>query len=260
MAQTVPSTYRRRGTQLGPDPVPAWVITTETAFDTDLGVIKTGKEAEVSLVERADGDTVSLMAVKRYRGVTHRGFRNDAVYRAGRQMRDTRAQRAADAGTTKGDTFRTDQWAANEFDVMAALWSKGAAVPYPVQRVGTELMIEYLGDEDEAAPRLMAVDLDADLASSLFAQFLELLRAIVEVGIVHGDLSPYNLLVWEDRLWAIDFPQAVDLHLNSEAPALLRRDVENVCKFFASKGVAAADPEAVMAGLPPIATRRPHPA
>jgi RIO kinase 1 len=120
-------------------------------------------------------------------------------------------------------------------------------------------MLEYLGDEDEAAPRLMAAELDEALATSLFAQCVVMLREMVDVGIVHGDLSPYNLLVWQDRLWVIDFPQAVDLYANSEAPALLQRDVANVCKFFAGEGVAAADPVEVMAGLPAAAHRRSGP-
>lgn len=247
--QTTPSTYAARGTYHGPLPAPPWVITAETALDTDLGLIKTGKEAEVFLYERADGDAISLMAMKRYRELNHRGFHNDAVYRAGKRVRDARAQKAADAGSAKGRQFRDDFWAANEFEILSTLWAKGAAVPYPVQRRGTELMLEYLGDEEEAAPRLMAVAPDPEQDAALFGQLRSFLVLLVEAGIVHGDLSAYNLLVWEGKLWAIDFPQAVDLYVNTEGHELLRRDVENVCKFFAARGVAAADPVEVMADL-----------
>ena len=245
---STPSTYCDRGTQRGPQPPPEWVVTSDKAWDTDLGILKTGKEAEVSLVERAVEDQSVVMASKRYREITHRGFRNDAAYRAGRRMRDERAQKAAEQGTAKGAGFRALEWATNEFDVLAAVWARGAAVPYPVQRRGTVLMLQYLGDEDEAAPRLVNCDLDHVAASALYDQAVELMRDFADAGIVHGDLSPYNLLVWEDKLWAIDVPQAVDLFINPNGPTLLTRDIANVCGFFARHDVAV-DEAAIFADL-----------
>lgn len=219
-------------------------------MDTDLGVLKTGKEADVSLVERRMADDVSVLAVKRYRPPEHRAFRNDALYRSGRRLRDRRAQRAVDQGTAKGEPFKAEEWAAREFDVLAELWSAGAAVPYPVQRLGTEVTLEYLGDEERAAPRLVHAALDAASTLTLFQQAKELLIVFAGLGIAHADLSPYNLLVWQGRLYAIDVPQASDLTTNPMGLALLHRDVANVCHFFARRGVTSArDPDALFAEL-----------
>lgn len=249
-APTTPSSYRNREAHRGPQPPPSWVITSDKALDTDLGVLKTGKEADVSLVERRLTTDVNVLAVKRYRPAEHRAFRNDAVYRAGRRLRDERAQRAVDQGSSKGEPFKAEEWAAREFDVLAALWSANAAVPYPVQRLGTEVTLEYLGDTERAAPRLVHADVDEGAACDLFEQASELLSVFVLLGIAHADLSPYNLLVWQGRLYAIDMPQASDLLTNPMGLALLHRDVVNVCHFFARRAVAAAaDPDALFGRL-----------
>ncbi len=191
---------------------------------------------------------MNVLAAKQYRAVTHRGFRNDAVYRAGRRSRDARAQKAADQGTAKGTSIRAAEWATNEFNVLSMVWARGGAVPYPVQLRGTVLMMEYLGDEDEAAPRLVNADVDETNAPALFDQTVEILRDLAEAGIVHGDLSPYNLVLWNDKVWAIDFPQAVDLFINPNGRSLLERDVVNVCGWFDKLGVTT-DPTAIVADL-----------
>jgi RIO kinase 1 len=122
------------------------------------------------------------------------------------------------------------------------------AVPYPVQLLGTELLLEYIGDRDGAAPRLaQAHGTRADLAD-WYGQVVELLRHLTRAGIVHADLSAYNLLVWEGRVVAIDLPQAVDLHHHPHGFDVLHRDVTNVCTWFARKGVEH-DPEALFADL-----------
>lgn len=257
-AQTTASTYRNRETHRGPQPPPSWVITSDQALDTDLGVLKTGKEADVSIVERRLHGEVNVLAVKRYRPPEHRDFRNDSVYRAGRRLRDRRAQKAVDQGSSKGEPFKADEWAAWEFDALAAMWAAHAAVPYPVQRRGTEVMLEFLGDDDGPAPRLVDADIDASTATELFEQARELLALLAELGIAHADLSAYNLLVWHDRLYAIDFPQASDLITNPMGLSLLHRDVSNVCGFFARRGVVAArDPEALFGTLVGVISRRP---
>jgi len=114
------------------------------------------------------------------------------------------------------------------------------AVPYPVQRVDTELMVEYLGDDDDdgAAPRLVQVSPAVDQAADLFAQAVANIRLCARRGIVHGDLSPYNMLVWDDRLFLIDFPQAVDPVAHPDGFTLLERDVKNVCQWAQRHGVA----------------------
>jgi RIO kinase 1 len=232
----------------GPSPVPDWVITEDAARQFELGILKTGKEADVHIVQRVLGERTNLLAAKRYRDLSERSFRDDAKYR--RRTGDRRIDLAMAQGTKAGLSFRAALWIQTEFDALSELWSAGAPVPYPVQMLGNELMLEYLGDDEEAAPRLVhaATGLGKDALRDLYEQSLAALRLIVGTGYVHGDLSPYNLLVWNERLWVIDFPQAVDPLVNPEGLGLLQRDVDNVCKWFAQKGIET-DPVAVYVEL-----------
>lgn len=123
-------------------------------------------------------------------------------------------------------------------------------MPYPVwtDRESTVLM-QYLGSEaDGAAPRLAQARLSPPQLADAWDQVVDALRSIVAAGWTHSDLSAYNLLWWEERVWVIDVPQAVGLHTSTIGYDLLHRDVTNVSTWFASKGVAAAeDPDAVFA-------------
>lgn len=151
-------------------------------------------------------------------------------------------------GTRAGMVFRARQWVETEFETLDRLWRAGASVPYPVQRLGPEIMMEYLGDREGAAPRLVDYHAPVSELRDLYRQVLDNLAILARNGIVHGDLSPYNLLVSGGRLFLIDFPQAVDAFLNPEGLALLERDVINTCTWFAKRGVAT-DPSAVLADL-----------
>jgi RIO kinase 1 len=229
----------------GPSPVPDWVITDDAARQHERGIIKSGKEADVHLVERVAGDRFNLLAAKRYRDLDERALRKDAKYRA--RLGDRRVDLAIAQGTRAGLSFRAQLWLETEFDALARLWEAGCAVPYPVQKFGVELMMEYLGDEQEAAPRLVnaVAELDLDAVRDLYEQLVVALRQMTQVGLVHGDLSPYNLLVWKERLYVIDLPQAVDPIQQPDGLTLLQRDVANLCKWFAARGLDDADPVAL---------------
>ena len=230
----------------GPQPPPDWVITDDAAHQIERGMLKTGKEADVHLVERRLGDRRNLLAAKRYRSLATRQFRDDSRYRQGRRTGNRRTDLAMERGTRAGMVFRADQWVANEFDVLGRLWSAGVAVPYPVQRLGHELLIEYLGDDEFAAPRLVHARLGVGQAADLFAQAVSALRLCAALGVVHGDLSPYNMLVWDGRLYLIDFPQAVDPIAHPDGLRLLERDVTNLCEWGRRHAVAC-DPAEVFA-------------
>ena len=234
----------------GPEPIPDWVITSGNALDEDLGVLKTGKEADVSLLARQLEGRTNLLAAKRYRDIRERAFRNDAAYRADRNLgpKAHREQRAIDKGTRHGLGLHAHLWAAHEFATLSRLWSVGLPVPYPVQRLGTELVLEYLGDDDGAAPRLVQARVSPAERDDLLDQAVALLRGLTLAGVVHGDLSPYNLLVWRGRLYAIDLPQAVHPNRNPNGLDLLHRDVTNVLGWFRRKG-ASVDAEALYADL-----------
>ena len=231
----------------GPEPTPDWVITSPGAVDTDLGVMKTGKEADVSLLRREFDGRTTLLAVKQYRDGEHRLFHRDAGYLEGRRVRRSRENRAMATRTSFGRDLIAGQWAAAEFAVLSRLWRAGAAVPYPVQLDGTELMMEFIGDHEDgysvAAPRLAELRPERHEAQQLYHQLREALLALAEAGYAHGDLSAYNILVHRSRLVLIDLPQAVDLVGNPQGFEYLHRDCRNICGWFNARGVAADEEE-----------------
>jgi RIO kinase 1 len=216
-------------------------------------VLKTGKEADVHLVERAvPGGASTLLAAKRYRSSEHRMFHRDAGYLEGRRMRRSRENRAMATRTTFGRDLIAQQWARAEFAALGRLWGLGVAVPYPVQLLGTELLLEFVGDADgTAAPRLAQVRADGAELAGLWQQLTDAVTALAAAGLAHGDLSPYNVLVHEHRLVLIDLPQVVDVVANPQGPAFLARDVANVAGWFRSRGLDLTDDdvEALTAGL-----------
>lgn len=232
----------------GPDPVPEWVITSDEARQVDLGVLKTGKEADVHLVRRRHGDAENVLAAKRYRKLEERLFRNDARYRAARRTGASRVDRAMARGTKAGLAFRARMWLSTEFDALSRLWSAGVPVPYPVQKLGNELMLELIGSPDQAAPRLVHAGLDPVALADAWAQLVDAMHAMVRSGVVHGDLSPYNILWDRGRLVVIDFPQSVDPIAHPEGIALLERDVANVSDWFTRRGVSC-DPSDLFGSL-----------
>jgi len=227
----------------GPSPLPNWVPTSPAATDADLGVFKTGKEADVSLIRRTYADDSVLLAAKQYRDAQHRMFHRDAGYLEGRRMRKSRETRAVETRTAFGRELIAGQWAAAEFAVLTRLWSAGAAVPYPVQLLGTQLMMEFIGDVDGvAAPRLAQLRPSLEETAQLYAQLRDVLGVLADAGYTHGDLSAYNVLVHHGRLVLIDLPQAVDLVGNPQGFTFLRRDCDNICAWFQARGIAA-DPQ-----------------
>ncbi len=225
----------------GPEPRPDWVITDRAAVDTELGILKTGKEADVFLLERAveDGPAV-VMAAKRYRSTDHRNFHRRAAYTEGRRGRDSREARAAAKGTAFGRAVAAGQWANAEWQSLRTFWELGLPVPYPVQIDGTELLMEWIQVDGETAPRLAQTRPSPTLLREYFDQLREAIATMAQHGIVHGDLSAYNLLAAGDRLVVIDLPQVVDLVGNPQGMDFLLRDCANVCAWFRSKGL---DPE-----------------
>jgi RIO kinase 1 len=228
----------------GDPPVPDWLIT-HSYEDRDAGVLKSGKEAEVFLVERVAHDGSShLLAHKRYRPrypkkgeLQELGFskgtiyRADAVYQAGWALK-ARDRRALEQGSKFGHELAKSMWPALEFATLSSAWRAGASVPYPVEQTDDGILMEYIGNRAGAAPRLANAGVSSEQARDARDQLIESLRALSGERIVHGDLSAYNMLWWEGRLVIIDFPQAVDAFANPHAPDLLHRDLRNVHEWF----------------------------
>lgn len=223
----------------GPEPRPDWVVTDLGAVESDLGVLKTGKEADVHLVRRwvPGTDHECLLAAKRYRSSEHRLFHRDAGYLEGRRVRKSREMRAMQRRTDFGRQMIAGQWAIAEFNALAELWSRGLPVPYPVQLDETELLMEVVAEEGAAAPRLVQLRPDADLLADLFEQLRTTLLDLAETGWTHGDLSPYNVLVRDDELVIIDWPQIIDIVGNPQGFELLERDVRTMCAWFERRGL-----------------------
>lgn len=243
---------------------PAWLTNSETpVIDEVLGVLKTGKEAEVFVVERrtADDQHRVLLAHKRYRpmkvgkgelegsGFTRaRTFTNDVVYHEGRRLRYSRDQRAVERMTDYGKRLLAERWLGQELETLERAFAAGATVPYPVEFTGDGMLMQLIGDELGAAPRLVNARLSPTEARAAYGQLLEELSLLTRASLVHADLSPFNVLWWEGRLWIIDFPQAVDLVTNPHGFDLLHHDVTTMCTWFARQG-ADTDPEEVFASL-----------
>ena len=224
----------------GPEPRPDWVVTSRAAVDTELGVLKTGKEADVFLLERAvpddDGPAV-VMAAKRYRDEEHRSLHRSVAYTEGRRTRNTRDTRALAKKTAHGRAVAAGQWAMAEWESLKRLWTLGLPVPYPVQIDGTELLMEWITHDGDSAPRLAQTRPARDLLECYFEQVRGALAELARHGVVHGDLSPYNILAAGERLVIIDLPQVVDLVGNPSGPDFLMRDCTNVCTGFRARGL-----------------------
>jgi RIO kinase 1 len=234
----------------GPEPRPSWVVTEQAAIDTELGVLKTGKEADVFLLERAVeaiGDNPaksSLLAAKRYRTDEHRSFHRSTAYVEGRRTRNSRDSRAVAKKTAHGRSVAAGQWAYAEWDALNRLWKAGVPVPYPVQVDGTELLMEFIDDgEGGAAPRLAEVRPPKELLSPYFEQLRDGMRELARTGLAHGDLSPYNVLAQGERIVMIDLPQVVDIVGNPQGMDFLMRDCHNMATWFTNRGLEVDEQE-----------------
>ncbi|HET7684570.1 MAG TPA: RIO1 family regulatory kinase/ATPase [Marmoricola sp.] len=238
----------------GPQPPPDWLVTDRAAVDTELGTLKTGKEADVFLLERAvprqarEPEESCVLAAKRYRGAEHRSFHRSAAYTEGRRTRNTRDARALAKKSGFGREVAAGQWAWAEWDSLKRCWEAGVPVPYPVQVDGTEILMELVtveGPEGEtvAAPRLATARPERDLLEEYFRQLRAAIAALAAQGLAHGDLSPYNILAADERLVIIDLPQVVDLVANPRGFDFLMRDCTNVCGWFRRRGLEADEHE-----------------
>ena len=230
-------------------PAPPW-LRDDSYTDHPLGTLKSGKEAEVMLVERRyAGGAPILLAYKRYRPRRPRrgelrelgfqratGYRHSSRYQAGWYF-SSRDRRAVDTHSRHGQQLVEARWPVQELTNLERAWRAGAAVPYPVEGKDDGVVMEYIGDREAAAPRLLQARLEPGDAGSAWRQLHASLAALTAAGLVHGDLSAYNLLWWQGRLVLIDLPQAVEFVTNPDATELLHRDVANVAAWFDRNGV-----------------------
>jgi RIO kinase 1 len=232
-------------TERGPRPYPDWLVTDLGATDTELGILKTGKEADVFLLRWAVPETARscLLAAKRYRAAEHRLFHRDIEYTDGRRVRESRDNRAMARRTATGRAMIAQQWARAEFTALGRLHQAGLPVPYPVQVTGTELLLEFIGEPDgTAAPRLAETRPRGSELAGLWDQLVAALRGLAALGLAHGDLSAYNVLVHRGRLVLIDLPQVIDVISHPRGGDFLDRDAANVATWFTARRLDATAP------------------
>ncbi len=204
-----------------------------------LETVKSGKEATVYCCRASPLAGGGLLAAKVYRRREFRSFKRDAVYRQGRVILDARFRRAVAKKTRCGRAVQSGMWVAGEFETLKLLHQAGADVPAPVAQAGSAILMEYVGGPQLPAPALSSLRLAEQEARKLLDRLLQNVELFLACDRVHADLSAFNILYWQGTAKIIDFPQAVDPRFNPDAYALLRRDLENLCRYFARCGVTA---------------------
>ncbi len=205
-------------------------LLTEGVISEVLARLQSGKEAEVYVV-RFGGKVV---AAKVYKDRAHRSFKNNSSYKEGRAIRNTRSQRAIDRGSKFGKAAGEEAWKSAEADALYKLYAAGVRVPTPVLFLDGVLLMELVLDADgNAARRVIDVDLSAAQANAAYHDMVSQLVRLLACDLIHGDLSPYNVLWAANGPTLIDFPQIVSASHNSSSERFFLRDAENILGHFA---------------------------
>jgi len=201
----------------------------EGLIDTVVRQLMSGKEAMVFVVRCGD----ETRCAKVYKEATHRSFRQAVDYTENRKVKNTRQARAMAKGSRYGRESQEAAWQSAEVDALYRLAGAGVRVPKPHNFHDGVLLMELVTDEHgDAAPRLNDVAFTSDQALAHHASLLTEVVRMLCAGVVHGDLSEFNILLAADGPVIIDLPQAVDAAGNNHAKRMLLRDVANLRDFF----------------------------
>ena len=197
--------------------------------DEVLHPLMSGKEARVYVV-RAGRET---LCAKVYKDAAKRSFKQAVQYREGRKGRNSRRQRAIEKGSKFGRSQQEEEWHNAEVEALYKLSAAGVRVPKPHGCFDGVLLMELMTDQNgEAAPRLNDVSVPQDLALDDHATMMDYVKLMLCAGLVHGDLSEFNVLVDEEGPIIIDLPQAVDAAGNNHARTMLERDIRNITQYY----------------------------
>jgi RIO kinase 1 len=201
----------------------------EGLIDLVVRQLMSGKEAAVYVVRRGE----ETLCAKVYKEATQRSFRQAVDYTENRKVRNTRQARAMAKGSRFGRQATETAWQSAEVDALHRLAAAGVRVPRPHDFFDGVLLMELVTDRNgDAAPRLNDVLFEPEQARALHASLLVEVVRMLRAGVVHGDLSEFNILVGADGPVIIDLPQAIDAAGNNHARRMLLRDVENLRNFF----------------------------
>ena len=194
-------------------------------IDEVLRSLKSGKEATVYLVRSG----TQIRCAKVYRDMAQRSFQNRAQYQEGRKVRGSRQARAMSKSTRFGRKEQESAWKNAEVDALYQLVAAGVRVPRPFGYFNDVLVMELVADaEGNPAPRLGEVDLSPEIARGYHQVLIRQIVRMLSIGLIHGDLSEFNVLIGPDGPVIIDFPQVVNAAGNNGALAMLERDVNNI--------------------------------
>jgi RIO kinase 1 len=197
--------------------------------DEVLRPLKSGKEAAVYVV-LSEGE---IRCAKVYKDVNKRGFHKQAQYQEGRKVRNSRQARAMEKNSRFGRQQQEEVWQNAEVDALYRLAAAGVRVPQPYNFIEGVLLMELVTDEHgSAAPRLNDLALTREQALEYHGLLIKEVVRMLCAGLVHGDLSEYNVLVDANGPVIIDLPQAVDAAANNNAARMLERDVDNLADYF----------------------------
>ncbi|QJQ04948.1 serine protein kinase RIO [Undibacterium piscinae] len=201
----------------------------EGLVDEVMRQLMSGKEATVYVVRCGE----EIRCAKVYKEASQRSFRQAASYQEGRKVKNSRQARAMEKGTNYGRKMQEEAWQNAEVDALYRLAAAGVRVPKPYICFEGVLLMDLVTDESgNAAPRLNDVELSEQQALNYHAQLVRQVVLMLCAGVIHGDLSEFNILVDGDGPVIIDLPQAIDAASNTEAAVLLERDVNNLASYF----------------------------
>ncbi|PCI76295.1 MAG: serine protein kinase RIO [SAR86 cluster bacterium] len=201
----------------------------EGLIDDVISRLMSGKEADVYVV-RCNSE---IRCAKVYKEAAKRGFKQAVLYREGRKSRNSRRSRAMDKGSKFGREQQEKTWHNAEVDALRKLAAAGVRVPEPYTCIDGVLIMELVTDsEGLVAPRLSDVAMSAEEARQGHAAVMRFVVQMLCAGLVHGDLSEFNILVDENGPVIIDLPQAVDAAANNNAESMLERDVNKISSYY----------------------------
>ena len=204
-------------------------LVTDGLVDRVLRQLMSGKEAMVYVVQCGD----EVRCAKVYKEANKRSFRQAVDYTEGRKTKNSRKARAMEKGSRYGRQEQEAAWQHAEVAALYRLAAAGVRVPTPYNFHEGVLLMELVADENgEPAPRLNDVVLSEEIARQYHAVLIRQVVRMLCAGIVHGDLSEYNVLVDSDGPVIIDLPQAIDAAANQNASRMLERDVDNLATYF----------------------------